>query len=137
MTNNLFNIIKDNINNTIIIFNKNEQALLNDSNFINEIDQLLKDILEDNKINLHDIPKIVLLLSKIVIKYVNIYNNINIFNIIQFIIESILYLYNKVLSPEDKQLFNDIMLHSIELLKMEVNLLKKKCNFSCFCKKRI
>ena len=46
----------------------NLKNLLDDANFVNELDQSLEIILKDNKINEYDVPEIVFIITNIIDK---------------------------------------------------------------------
>ena len=94
---------------------------------------LIDDILQDNKINFHDVPNIILFITKLCTNYFSIYKyNVDATNIIKFITEAIIHTHIKSLTNDDIVIINNVIDISLELLKM--NLTNLKCNF--LCKKR-
>ena len=136
--------IKNYINNNQNIMTKlniNEREYLiksfNNSAMINEIKNVLDDILKDGKIDYHDIPNIVLLITKIFSNYLIYNRNLNILNIIKFTIECIVFSHMSSLSDNDIIIYDNIISISIQLLATSPNILNTKCNcLSFLCKKR-
>ena len=110
--------------------------LINNTNIVNELEILMSEIFEDGKVDYHDVPNIILFISKILINYKISYNNFNnIYNIIKFITEVIMFTYmHKELSEEEYNIINKIIKYSLELLQFNSKLFDINCNclnFSC------
>ena len=100
--------------------------LFNNDKIMNKIDIFLDNIFKNDRIEFHNIPKIILFVSKICISNKN-NNNINIINIIKIILEIIIYVSFDS-NINDKIVLYDIIDTSIDLLKIntyeEYNYLK-------------
>jgi hypothetical protein len=99
--------------------------LFNNDKIMNKLDIFLDNIFRYDKIEFHNIPKIILFVSKICIENKNNYN-INIINIIKIILEIIIYVSFDS-NINDKIVLYDIIDTSIDLLKIntyEYNYLK-------------
>ena len=91
---------------------------------------LIDDILQDNKINFHDIPNIILFITKLCANYWKIYKyNVDATNIIKFITEAIIHTHIKSLTSDDIVIINNVIDISLELLR--INLTNFKCNLLC------
>ena len=139
MTNleNIINIINDsnNINITSVLsqdeneyllklFNKHDSILL-------ELNNLTNEIVLDNKIDYHDIPNIILYISKLYISYFYINKNIDNYNIIEILYEIIIFTNLKDISTEEIIIINKILDISIELLKTNPTKIKNKIKYCC------
>ena len=116
------NIIYDkyelyNIKTRLTIYDKQYfKYLLTNQYFMNKLDIFLDDIFDNDKLEFHHIPKIVLFVSNLCIKNKNNYN-VNIINIIKIILEIIIFIsFNK--NDDDIIILNDIIDTSIDLLKI-------------------
>jgi hypothetical protein len=90
--------------------------LYNNKQIMNKLDIFLDNILINDKMDFHDIPKIVLFVSKLCIENKN-NNNINIINIIKIILEIIIFVtFEK--KDDDIIILHDIINTSIDLLKI-------------------
>jgi len=125
------NIIYDkyelyNIKTRLTIYDKQYfKYLLTNQYFMNKLDIFLDDIFDNDKLEFHYIPKIVLFVSNLCIKNKNNYN-VNIINIIKIILEIIIFIsFNK--NDDDIIILNDIIDTSIDLLK--INPYKYKYNY--------
>ena len=96
------------------LFDKHDSILI-------ELTNLSNNILSDNKIDYHDIPNIILYISKLYINYFYINKNIDNYNIIKFLAEVIIFTYTKDISIEEIILINKLIDLSIELLKTSPN----------------
>ena len=99
------------------LFDKHDSILI-------ELTNLSNNILSDNKIDYHDIPNIILYISKLYINYFYINKNIDNYNIIKFLAEVIIFTYIKDISIEEIILINKLIDISIELLKTSPNKFK-------------
>jgi hypothetical protein len=108
----------------------------NNSNFINDLNNLEAEILKDGKIDVHDIPNIVLYVYKLMKEYTISQNNNfnNSWKIIKFIIETLIFTNIEDHSSIDIVLIDKLLDTSFELLK-EIPPNIKKCSFWC-CNKR-
>ena len=128
----IINEPNDNINTKLDINEKEHLVKLfsEDKTTILELRNLIDDILQDNKINFHDIPNIILFITKLCTNYFSIYKyNVDATNIIKFITEAIIHTHIKSLTNDDLVIINNVIDISLELLKM--NLTNFKCNFLC------
>jgi len=109
-----------------------------------ELQNIINEILSDGKIDIQDIPNILLCVSKIYSLYLQGSFKFNrkkmdIFKIIKFITELIIHSYVDNSNNIDIILYNNIINVSIELLKIDPHVFINKCNFSILnvcCKKR-
>ena len=108
----------------------------NNSNFINDLNNLEAEILKDGKIDVHDIPNIVLYVYKLMKEYTTSQNNNfdNSWKIIKFIIETLIFTNIEDHSSIDIVLIDKLLDTSFELLK-EIPPNIKKCSIWC-CNKR-
>ena len=115
-----------NIKTRLTIYDKQYfKYLLTNQYFMNKLDIFLDDIFDNDKLEFHYIPKIVLFVSNLCIKNKNNYN-VNIINIIKIILEIIIFIsFNK--NDDDIIILNDIIDTSIDLLK--INPYKYKYNY--------
>jgi hypothetical protein len=134
ITNNRLSIT---LNNDEIIYL--QTLLANNPEVFNKISENIKKIAADNKLDLHDIPQIILLISNLfntnLIKHILV--NIDIINIIQFTID--ILLESGLLSfPElELTIINYVIISSLTLLRMNIKYNKKKKHcfsfiFKCF-----
>ena len=127
---NLINIINDpnniKINSVLSPYEKEYLLKLFDKHdsILIELTNLSNNILSDNKIDYHDIPNIILYISKLYINYFYINKNIDNYNIIKFLAEVIFFTYIKDISIEEIILINKLIDISIELLKTSPNKFK-------------
>lgn len=105
--------------------------LLNDTNAFNNIDSAIKDIMSDGKLDFHDLPQIVVIVSNMVhLNYSAIYNKIDKLAVVQYILDQIIDSGILPLPAFELPIIKRIIDSSIELLKMNLN---KKTN--TYCKK--
>ena len=111
--------------------------ILNDHILLNNIDNCIKSILSDGKIDLHDIPKIILLLTEIYKSNCieKLVKDVGIINIIRFTLESIID-YNYLLLPYvEKSVIKNIIDTSLNLLEISIESNKTKnrwLRYLCF-----
>jgi DNA-directed RNA polymerase len=127
-------IIDNNYTNTILTPNEGKYILEifnSNSKILVELKSLIDEILKDGKIDYHDIPYIVLFISKVFSIYAHNYININIngYNIIKFLTESIVFSYIKTLDDIDIILFDKILEVSIALLKETPSFCQRGWNY--------
>ena len=91
------------------LFDKHDSVLI-------ELSNLSNNILSDNKTDYHDIPNIILYISKLYINYFYINKTMDNYNIIKFLAEVIIFTYIKYISIEEIILINKLIDISIELL---------------------
>lgn len=90
-------------------------------------------IIEDNKIDYHDIPNIVLIISDVIhVNYNKINKNINIMNIITFIMNNIIDFGFLPIPNAELTIIKKIVNTSLQLLNKNVSE-KKYCLFKLFC----
>ena len=137
----IINIINNPINDNITsILNPSEKNYLvklfnKDNSILLQLENLLSEILSDNKIDYHDIPNIILFITKLYTNSFCIYNNkIDPFNIIQFITEAIIFSYMPTINAEEIFIINKTIYVSLQLLKIQPIAFKCNCNFLC-CKR--
>jgi hypothetical protein len=144
----LVDLLKNNLNNNVgieltkaeieylkIIINKQPDLFDNINNSINSI-------ISDGKIDLHDIPEIILLISNIINSHIieNLIEDVGLINIVKFIIDSIIDSNLLPIPVIEKIIIKKIVDTSISLLKLNSNFIKKKtvyCYnyfFNRFCK---
>ena len=107
----------------------------NNPEIFGEIQKTINDIMSDGKIDLHDVPKIVLLVSQIMKNHVieNAVKHIKIVSVVRFIIDSLLDSGFLPLPNIEIQIIKKIVDSSLDLLKMDTNV---KMKFNCcglFC----
>ena len=93
-----------------------------------DIQKIVDEILSDNKIDYHDIPNIILLLTKMSMNYFKINTSLNIFKFIKFITEVIIFLYVKPSSVDQIITINKLIDVSINILKINPHILTGKYN---------
>ena len=129
----IINEPNDNIN-TKLDINEKEYLLKlfsEDKTTILELRNLIDDILQDNKINFHDIPNIILFITKKCANYFSIYKyNVDATNIIKFITEAIIHTHINSLTSDDIVIINNVIDISLELLRMNLTDFNK-CTLLC------
>ena len=131
---NLENISKFKLNQNEIDYIK---FLLSDQlQIFNDIQDQINLLIVNDSISLQDLPSIVLIISDIIhINFVNISNKIDIINVIQYIIDTILDSGLLPLPNIELQIIKSIVDTSIQLLKKNVYLIKKEEQYcwNLFC----
>jgi hypothetical protein len=132
----LYNNISNNnictqLNNDEIMFIKN--ILSKHSEILDKIDNEINNIITDEKIDLHDIPQIVLVISDIYTSHIveNYIENIGLLNIIKFTIDSIIDSNMLPLPNIEISIIKKIIDSSISLLQFNVNIIEKE-KINCF-----
>ena len=125
----LYNTVQ--LTNEEIIFIKD--ILLNNPQILYKINTEINTIISDGKIDLHDLPQIILLISDIYTSHIidNYIENISLVNIIKFTIDSIVYSNILPLPNIDIFIIKKIIDSSISLLQFNINFIKKE-KISCF-----
>lgn len=123
--------------------NKDEESYLinlfsTNNKLIQELDDLIDDIMNDGKIDYHDIPSIFLFVTKILKEYISHHKNIDVYNIIKFIVEIIIFKYDNI-STVDIIIVDRMLNTSIDLLKESPTLIMSSWKLLpfCCCKKKI
>ena len=103
------------------------------SQILDKIDNEINNIISDGKIDLHDIPQIILLISDIYTSHIveNYIENISLLNIIKFTIDSIMDSNILSLPNIEISIVKKIIDSSISLLQFNVNIIEKE-KISCF-----
>jgi hypothetical protein len=136
---NIINNISNNNNITKLNFYEKEyiiKAFDSNSPMVNEIQSLIKDVYNDNVLDYHDIPHIILSITKISSNYFVYNNNIDPYNILKFITECIIFSYLTSVSESEIIIIDKVITISIDLIKVSPNIFKSKYNCFSFCKKR-
>lgn len=97
---------------------------------LTNIHATIQDIVSDGKIDLHDIPKIVLLVSQIMKSHIieNSVRNVSVVSVVKFLVDSILVSGLLPLPKVEIDLLRRVFDSSIELLQMEAKVdFKMKC----------
>lgn len=120
-----------NLMNNEIIFIHN--LIENNENLFNKIEEEINKIDNENKIDYHDIPQIVILISNIYQSYMveESIENISLINIVQFTLDSIFDLNLVQVSDFETNLIKKLINSSIQLLRMNSNIIKKEEEY-CF-----
>jgi hypothetical protein len=100
----------------------------NNPKSFHDIDDTINEIMLDGKIDIHDIPKIVLLISQIFQQNFRI-KNINMANIVKYICHVILE--SVTLSKENVTLSETLVDTSIDLLNININLIESSIKGCC------
>lgn len=143
---NIIDIVCKNINIEKYSINLNEHEInyiknltKNNPEIFTDVQKTIDDIMSDGKIDLHDLPKIILLISQIVKSHVieNAVKNIDIISVIRFVMDSLLDSGLLPLPNIELQLIKKIVDSSLDLLKMDTNIninIKSNCLklFCCF-----
>lgn len=106
----------------------------NNQNFINDLNNLEVEILKDGKIDIHDIPNIVLYVYKLIKEYTTHTELNNSWKTIKFIIETLIFTNIEEHSSIDVVIIDKLLETSFELLK-EIPPNIKKCTIWC-CKRK-
>ena len=108
-------------------------TLINDNpQLFSQIEDNINNILSDGKINIHDIPQIVKLISTIY--HLNMPNNTNIISVVRFTVDSILNSGLFPLPDIEIQIIESIVDSSLDLLQMNITGIKKDIfGFYKFC----
>ena len=132
--NNLSNVLLQNLNNHIlqVYLNQNEveylKKLINDRPTVFlKMSININKIVYDNTVYLQDIPQIILIISDLyrINTIVEIIEGIDLINIIQYTINSILY--SKLLYfQDDLDIFKMLIDASIELLRIKISIIEKE-----------
>ena len=139
---NIFDIICKNINDDKYAIHLNTQEMdyiknltKNNPEIFTDIENTINDIMSDGKIDLHDIPKFILLISQIFKSHAieNAVKNIDIIAVIRFIVDSMLDSGLLPLPNIEIQLIKKIADSSLDLLKMDTNIKIKYNCFKIFC----
>jgi hypothetical protein len=139
----IINSLNDPTDNITTTLNQYEKEYLmkmftkNDS-LIVDLHHIINEILEDNKVDFHDIPNIILFTTKIYSTYFSGHNyKLDPVNIIKFIAEAIIFSYIKSLTINDIVIINKLIDISLELLKVDPKIFNLKYNIcNLLCKKR-
>ena len=95
----------------------------NDPQLLYNIGDSINSIISDGKIDLHDIPKIILLMSQIYKS--NCIKNINIINIVKFTLDCILEFKYLPLPNVEIIIIKSIIDNSLDLLSLNIDLVKE------------
>lgn len=102
---------------------------------LNSISESLNKIVADGKVNIHDIPEIVLVISNIVkINFRKIVNNISILSVAEYILHAILDSGLLPIPGVQKEILSKVVSVSFQLLDTDAKAIEagcKKCWFSC------
>lgn len=124
-------ILYDNIRNENFSINLTEDEIIFIHNLIEknesifqEIETEINKIDNENKIDYHDIPEIVILISEIYQSH--IIENVSLINIVQFTLDSIFDLNLVPVSEFEGKLIKKLINSSIKLLKMNINFIEEE-----------
>ncbi len=108
------------------------KLLLSDSpELFKKIEDNINIIIKDDKLDIHDIPQLILLITSVVkIDYKNMNKKIDIINVIEYIINTIIESGILPLPQCDVPVVKNIIFSSLELLRTNTNI--KKSFFNCF-----
>lgn len=99
-----------------------------DPTFLDSISTNLNQIVADGKIDLHDIPQIVLVLSKVVkLNFRKIVKNINVLSVVEYILHKIINSGLLPIPPVQKEVLNKVIETSIKLLEMNSEVIESNC----------
>jgi len=114
--------------------------LVNDTAAFTNIENAIKEIMRDGKVDFHDIPQIIVAISNIVsLNYIDIYKKIDKIAVIKYIINQIIDSGLLPLPAIELPIIKRIIDSSIDLLEMNLNSnWWSKCFslFSCCCPKK-
>lgn len=135
MSSNLLSNVQTILNSNVTL-NESEkrfiQKLMTDSpQFFTDIDIVISEIIQDGKINIHDIPNIILLISKILKSYCLKVKNMNIKPVVSFLVNTIIDLLP--ISEDEEKTAKYITNVSISLLETNLNSIED--NVSSCCRK--
>ena len=128
-------ILYDNIRNENFSIDLNEDEIIFIHNLIEKNELLFQEIEieinkidNENKIDYHDIPEIVILISKIYKSHIieESIRNISLINIVQFTLDSIFDLNLVPVSEFEGKLIKKLIDSSIKLLKINPNFIREK-----------
>lgn len=111
-----------------------QSVLREQPEILTNIQATIQDIVSDGKIDLHDIPKIVLLVSQIMKNHIieNAVRNVSVISVVKFLVDSILDSGLLPLPKVEIDLLRRVFDSSIELLQMETKVdFKMKCCCTC------
>ena len=94
-------------------------------------------LINNGKLDLHDLPQIVLIVADIIkINYININNKIDIINLIQYILDIIINSDILPLPDIEFEIINNIIDTSLQLLEIDIYFTKEKTKYcwNLFCK---
>jgi len=99
-----------------------------DPSFLDSISSNLNEIVKDGKIDIHDIPQIVLVISKVIkINFRKIVNHINVLSVVEYMLHALL---NSGLLPipnVEKAILNKVVDASFKLLEMNSEIIENDC----------
>jgi hypothetical protein len=106
-----------------------------DPSFLDSISDNLNQIVADGKVSVHDIPQIVLVISKVIkLNFRKIVNNINVLSVVEYILHALLNSGLLPIPKVEKEILNKVIEASFKLLEMNSEVIETKCKncwFSC------
>lgn len=136
----LINLLYENLNNSVSVkltdseVNFIEELITKYPNILNQIKDQIDNIILDGKIDLHDIPQIVLLISNIYTSHIfeKSIENIEIINIVKFTLDSLIDSSVLPLPNIKKEIIKKTIDSSISLLNFNITTIFKKEKICCY-----
>jgi hypothetical protein len=98
------------------------QSLLSDNpEIFTKMEAAINDIMKDGKIDIHDIPQIVVLVSTIMhVNFISVCKKVDLLNVIEYMMYTIIESGILPIPPIEYPILEKIISSSIQLLKMQV-----------------
>jgi hypothetical protein len=136
----LINSLYENLNNSVSVkltdseVNFIEELITKYPNILNQIKDQIDNIISDEKIDLHDIPQIILLISNIYTSHIfeKSIENIEIINIVKFTLDSLIDSSVLPLPNIKKEIIKKTIDSSISLLNFNITTIFKKEKICCY-----
>lgn len=136
----LSNLLYENLNNSVSVkltdseVNFIEELITKYPNILNHIKDQIDNIMSDGKIDLHDIPQIILLISNIYTSHIfeKSIENVEINNIVQFTLDSLIDSPILPLPNIEKEIIKKTIDFSISLLNFNITTIFKKEKICCY-----
>lgn len=134
------NLLYENLNNSVSVkltdpeVNFIEELITKYPIILNQIKDQINNIMSDGKIDLHDIPQIVLLISNIYTSHIfeKSIENVEINNIVQFTLDSLIDSPILPLPNIEKEIIKKTIDFSISLLNFNITTIFKKEKICCY-----
>ena len=136
----LINLLYENLNNSVSVkltdseVNFIEELITKYPNILNQIKDQIDNIISDGKIDLHDIPQIILLISNIYTSHIfeKSIENVEIINIVKFTLDSLIDSSVLPLPNIKKEIIKKTIDSSISLLNFNITTIFKKEKICCY-----